>query len=780
MLSPRSVVAALAAFFFASHSAFALDWEIERNFRYFLYPSDVAVQRVARDIYVAQHNAAPTPEQSELQVNGAGFWTTKLADAGDLSKRWPIDWPRDGTIYDLVKRLRQDEGRPLTVGPQQLGRLGWAVLLAEGRDAARPVGFTATCWNPGPRMHTNCARWGDYVRPPGWIVRVFDPDAPAGQICQWAIGGAVVVDASTATAFAAQTQRAGGAGATTVSGDCREIRIVIPSDPADPKAVAGHATVSRTSPDGSQASLAVTPRDRLVIGFGDSFTSGEGNPERVAVFNGHTWTADRFGSADMPARDPDPTSLAGSDSRAQWTDRWCHRSVYSWQIRTGLTAALGDLHQSLTILPYGCSGATIMAGLLYEYNGVEWSRASDRGVVGSRAEIGLAYQEMCQPSAFKPYCSGAQPWCGPTRAPSDAVEAQAGFYDRALAALRRGIVRCGAQNVFKRSADALLIDIGVNDVGFARWAAGVILQDGFLRWAGQAFTPCFDPTAACTETRSLFDRLNRRYGLLRNVLDNYLLPEFGIDPSHVIVAIYPPALENEEGVFCPQSNTGLTVATFSLPPLPFSWMDEAKCEGSAAFGVARGVLASYPADPETERQVEQARVKLNESLAAFALRPHADFNVLNAYAADFERRGVCATTDPESYPPAGQACFTMQDIVTLPCAPGNPPSDPESTHAARATLGADNCGVNNPAFFHPFPPSRFEPYRHRTRLFRTMNDVFVGINQRPDGRIDASAFGTLDLTGRTTGGAFHPTAEGHALIANEASDALCQAIGCSP
>jgi len=35
---------------FAAHPAFALDWEIERNFRYFLYASDVASQRVARDL----------------------------------------------------------------------------------------------------------------------------------------------------------------------------------------------------------------------------------------------------------------------------------------------------------------------------------------------------------------------------------------------------------------------------------------------------------------------------------------------------------------------------------------------------------------------------------------------------------------------------------------------------------------------------------------------------------------------------------------------------------
>jgi hypothetical protein len=191
-------------------------------------------------------------------------------------------------------------------------------------------------------------------------------------------------------------QRALEVGATTVAGDSRELRIVVLSDPAEAKTVAGRASVTRTSPDGSQVSVTVVPRDRLVIGFGDSFTSGEGNPERFALFSGAPWTG-----GNLPARDPDPLSLDAKDTGAQWTDRWCHRSVYSWQIRTALAAALNDPHQSFTIRPYGCSGATIIDGVLYGYNGVEWSAATDKGVIGSRSEIGLAYQEICQPALVR-------------------------------------------------------------------------------------------------------------------------------------------------------------------------------------------------------------------------------------------------------------------------------------------------------------------------------------------------------------------------------------------
>ena len=386
------------------------------------------------------------------------------------------------------------------------------------------TGSTETCWNPVQRLHSGCTIWGDYVRPPGWIVRIFDSDATAGQTCQWSIDGAVLAETDPRQ-FVGATQRALEAKATTAAGDCRELRIVVPSAPTEAKTVAGQAIITRTSPDGSHVSVTVAPQDRLVIGFGDSFTSGEGNPERLALFSGKPWTG-----GNLPARDPDPVSLTAKDTRAQWTDRWCHRSVYSWQIRTTLAAALSDPHQSFAILPYGCSGATIMDGVLYGYNGVEWSAATDKGVVGSRSEIGLAYQEICQPDAFRSYCASGAPWCGRTDSPTPQQESRRGFYAAAGPALRRAVMRCGPKNVFKRSADALLIDIGINDVGFASWAAGIILQDPLLRSAASAMTPCFDGTAGCAATRDLFARLDNRYGLLRTVLDQYMLPDFGIDP----------------------------------------------------------------------------------------------------------------------------------------------------------------------------------------------------------------------------------------------------------
>jgi len=85
---------------------------------------------------------------------------------------------------------------------------------------------------------------------------------------------------------------------------------------------------------------------------------------------------------------------------------------------------------------------------------------------------------------------------------------------------------------------------------------------------------------------------------------------------------------------------------------------------------------------------------------------------------------------------------------------------PRSTH---------DCAT--PANFRPFGPNQFEPYRHRVRLFRTMNDVYIGENQRPN-KAQYGKFGPIDLISPVSGGAFHPTAEAHSIVATFASKEL--------
>src|SRR5205814_10316203 len=59
---------------------------------------------------------------------------------------------------------------------------------------------------------------------------------------------------------------------------------------------------------------------------------------------------------------------AAADSWARQSARWessaCHRSLYSYQMRTALAFAIENPHIAVTFLPLGCTGATIDIGFL--------------------------------------------------------------------------------------------------------------------------------------------------------------------------------------------------------------------------------------------------------------------------------------------------------------------------------------------------------------------------------------------------------------------------------
>jgi hypothetical protein len=82
--------------------------------------------------------------------------------------------------------------------------------------------------------------------------------------------------------------------------------------------------------------------DHVVVSLGDSVASGEGNPD------------------------------ARSDlSRARWFQRRCHRSLRAGPAQAALAVELANPHTAISLVPLGCSGATVPRGLLGSYAGVE-------------------------------------------------------------------------------------------------------------------------------------------------------------------------------------------------------------------------------------------------------------------------------------------------------------------------------------------------------------------------------------------------------------------------
>src|SRR4051794_3613356 len=91
----------------------------------------------------------------------------------------------------------------------------------------------------------------------------------------------------------------------------------------------------------------VNPRDYFIVSIGDSFASGEGNPDvPCRGFNG--------------CADEDPV----------WQYKDCHRSEWAGPSRSALALESSSDQSSVTLLHLACSGATVPKGLLASFNGV--------------------------------------------------------------------------------------------------------------------------------------------------------------------------------------------------------------------------------------------------------------------------------------------------------------------------------------------------------------------------------------------------------------------------
>jgi hypothetical protein len=127
-----------------------------------------------------------------------------------------------------------------------------------------------------------------------------------------------------------------------------------------------NVTLDVLTPEGDLNSYAqtVTVKDQLIVSIGDSYSSGEGNPDVAQAFTA--------GFVGAPAR---------------WVDRRCHRSAIAGPARAALELEYADPHSSVTFVSVACSGATISTpdaddpslgtGVLGSYEGIEPAGATD-------------------------------------------------------------------------------------------------------------------------------------------------------------------------------------------------------------------------------------------------------------------------------------------------------------------------------------------------------------------------------------------------------------------
>lgn len=134
----------------------------------------------------------------------------------------------------------------------------------------------------------------------------------------------------------------------------------------------------------------IKPDHMVIVGVGDSYSSGEGNPDIPAQ-----WKPLRFPNVNdigWLAERRDRFLEPGPDRR--WVDKTCHRSFFSYQSLTALRLASEDPHRFVSFLHYSCSGAEIFDGLLFPQH-----RVIEEGFSGPvwlrYAQVNAAVQDLC-------------------------------------------------------------------------------------------------------------------------------------------------------------------------------------------------------------------------------------------------------------------------------------------------------------------------------------------------------------------------------------------------
>lgn len=575
-----------------------------------------------------------------------------------------IDWRVENPFRLFLDPKHTDVHRA-ELGRMALDERLRPVLGVERRLAERnPHGWAeatvkSTCWSEA-RQRYECPA-SAYVNPTSHrvVVRLVNnanPDAT----CRWI---------STSLA-ATPMQRAERSIASC--GQAMTIEV--------PYATGAHVEVSA---DGRRlASADIRVRDILIVGIGDSFAAGDGNPDIPVRFNdrrGMAYKGDaRHRLSGFPARVGGWSAIRDPEFTRNgpvWLSAPCHRSLYGHQLRAALQLAVEDPHRAVTFASFACWGSEIVNGLLLPQTPTslvpELPRASQLSAV-------------------------AQLQCG--EASVDSREWSNAFDASGKLPQLNGYQALQCPKRIARPIDLLLITAGGNDVGFAQLVANAILSDDTpMRRLGGLLGQVISAPEALHSVQSVAARLrmlNRAIRLILHVPWN--------ESDRIVLTSYPSlALHGADAKTCPSSRQGMTLA-------PGFALDQQRARESELVGQAlHGAM--------------QRSAKEN------------GWTFVDAHRRDFEGRGLCAGTIGSLASPA--------DDVRLP----------------RLVDGA----------WRPYPPSQWQPYAPRQRWIRTPNDGFLTVNFHV-GRIDAAPI-NLVLAG-TYSGAFHPTAEGQAAIADAVVD----------
>jgi hypothetical protein len=273
----------------------------------------------------------------------------------------------------------------------------------------------------------------------------------------------------------------------------------------------------------------------------------------------------------------------------------------------------------------------------------------------------------------------------------------------------------------ERSLDLVFLTIGANDIGFSGLIADVIVQPGAERSLFSRFGLI---TSVDNAQAALDGRLPADFARLRAALK----PLVGNALERVVFVSYGNPALGPEGGACPGGRGGLDV--------------------HPAFGADGDRLA------RAVRFVQEKFLPTLKGLATCTARGACtgrgdSMTFVDEHQAAFAQHGYCATAETD--PPFDRECFL---------------ADGKSFNDSLV------AGANEPLVCG-HAVGNFRPFASRARWIRTPNDSYFAAMTFPEGvapGLDPSDLhdATWGVLSAVYGGAFHPTAEGHAALADAA------------
>jgi hypothetical protein len=615
------------------------------------------------------------------------FWSAPAAVAQSRGGSPRIEWEVKNRFRlfrseaDFQRQVAADRGDGLVAAEDRLAR------ESDGRGWARDT-VERLCVDRAGKLLDSCERDGT----------VEDYLAPRDHRIGMALGGTVPPN----TGCAWSLDDGSGTPQETMARCEEEVKVRVPYGRTS------LASVDILLPDGTAQRVVtdIQVRDVLIAGLGDSIAAGEGNPDRPVRLSDEGFCFQRFlGTARSEYYRPGREGFIGNKScsfspaeesfsaawarqSARWESGPCHRSLYSYQLRSALGLAVENSHIAVTFIPLGCTGARIDAGFLGS------QRISECPSPGTNAA-----------------CPGSSP-------------AQIDELKEIMARAHR--------RQADRNIDLVLLTIGANDIQFSGLIANVIIEsttDRLVLGRGGTITTIED-------SQKIIDNdLPGNFAKLRAALK----PFVGGDLSRVVFVTYGNPALTSGNTLCSGGRDGFDVhPAFSANP--------ARLHQVSDF-LANQFLPKIKA------------LALCEGTAC--RDPSESMTFVEAHQAAFANHGLCARSSDD--PEFDRECFS-------------PTGNSFRTNPREAAVDPMACG---------HPASEYRAYAPRARWIRTANDSYFTALTYPQGQssmlqpanIHDATWGIMSAV---YGGAIHPTAEGHAAMADATLPAMRQVLGLQP